>query len=79
MDKPKIPCRSDCEYRSAHCHNATCPYGWADYEADQLRFLDMVHAKQDRYWATFPLTDARKRLAHKNILRKKQQGKLKWR
>lgn len=76
MDKPKNPCRSDCEYRSANCHNETCPYGWAEYEKQKAIFLDHIQREQDWYYATMPLTEARKRIGHRNILKKKRDGKL---
>lgn len=31
MRKPKAPC-SDCDSRTDHCHNETCPYGWLEYK-----------------------------------------------
>lgn len=52
MDKPKSPCKKDCEFRSAKCHNESCPYGWAEYE-EQKRIYDIENAKRE---ACVPIT-----------------------
>ena len=76
MKKPKSPCRADCEYRSAHCHNETRPYGWSAYEIEKQRFDKNVRDQRFLYYAADPLTDGKKRMTHKSTLRRKQKGKL---
>ena len=75
MEKPKSPCRKDCELRSAHCHNETCPHGWAEYERQVAEFVAYVEKQQDHYYATRPLTAARKNLGHRNAMKRKRNGK----
>lgn len=31
MRRPKPPCL-DCDCRTDHCHNESCPYGWTEYQ-----------------------------------------------
>jgi len=71
MKKPKSPCRADCEYRSAHCHNETCPYGWSAYEIEKQRFDKNFQHQRFLYYAADPLTDGKKAYdAQKHITKK---------
>lgn len=74
MDKPKTPCRRDCEFRSASCHNESCPYGWAEYERQSIEFAKYVDQKREMHFATRPITDANRRYCHKVVMNKKQRG-----
>ena len=75
MDKPKNPCRKDCEFRSASCHNESCHYGLADYERQSIEFADMVMENRNRYFATRPITEANRQYTHKMVMKKKQKGR----
>lgn len=75
MNKPKSPCRAGCEYRSANCHNESCPYGWAEYERKALEFAEKVNDNRDLYYKTMPITAARRQISHSNCMKKKRMGR----
>lgn len=75
MDKPKSPCRKDCEYRSVGCHSDACPYGWAEYEKKSAEFSKFIENERNRIYLTAPITDANKRFIHGKTLLKKRMGK----
>lgn len=41
------PCTKDCPDRTANCHNASCPHGWAEYEAANLKRLSYKRTKAE--------------------------------
>ena len=45
------PCTKDCPDRTANCHNASCPHGWAEYEAANLKRLAAKPTKADKEYA----------------------------
>ena len=75
MDKPKSPCKKDCEYRSANCHNESCPHGWAEYEVAYQRFLKEPVNLMGLGTHMKPMTDATRRLIHRNAMINKRKGK----
>ena len=75
MDKPKPPCRKGCEYRSANCHNETCPYGWAEYEKQNIEFSNKMMEMRERCYATRPITEANKQFNHQVVMQKKRTGR----
>ena len=75
MDKPKPPCRKGCEYRSANCHNETCPYGWVEYEKQNIEFSNKMVEMRERYYATRPITEANKQFNHQVLMQKKRTGR----
>lgn len=75
MDKPKSPCKKDCEFRSAKCHNESCPYGWAEYEEQRKKWIEYCQKRFNLHCGSEPITIARKQLGHRNQLAKKRKNK----
>lgn len=47
LKQPKPPCNG-CEERTSNCHNESCPYGWAEYEAAHEAYLQSLGAVKER-------------------------------
>lgn len=73
MDKPKSPCKKDCEHRSVGCHGDSCPYGWEEYEKKSIAFAKYVAKNRERRFATRPITEANKQFTHRIVMDKKQK------
>lgn len=72
--KPVHPCKKDCEYRSPHCHNETCPFGWMKYERELKEFDEQK--KKELYLGVgeSTLTAAKKVGSHAKTMRMKRKN-----
>lgn len=73
--KPVHPCKKDCEYRSANCHNETCPFGWAEYEQEKKEIESAKTKDFVSGVSISTLTAAGKSGARKKFLSRKRENK----
>lgn len=78
MDKPVSPCRAECPDRNEHCHNESCPHGWAMYEKRMAEYRDWRAAQAGsgaKWMDGSPMTAAR-RAGVLRELRKKNRRRI---
>ena len=76
MDKPVSPCRADCPDRNEHCHNESCPHGWADYEEQKKAWHAWRHDQIGKGKPTdtgSPMTAARRAGALRELRKKNRR------